>query len=232
MAFTENTTGGRVLREATGRVSIVLTDTCLPGDLIGLSGTTWVRADSSNNIPPLLVAGERCTASGGTIMAYRTAIVGNFSGASVGDQLYAAGASSTTGQYTATAPAVQYRVGKMLSATDAEVDLNLNAATPVAVDYKTVTGSAGASTLAAESFTITTESLTTAAGAVYTHTMTNSVVKATDRVLATVDVGSSAGTPALASVTPSAGQIVFKIQNIHASAAFNNAIKINAQVVH
>lgn len=98
---------------------------------------------------------------------------------------------------------------------------------------KTATASAGAATLNKSSGVITSEAITTAAGAVYTLTLTNSKVSATSNVFANVNLGAgTGGTPAIASITPASGSVVIKVQNIHASAAFNAAIKIGFMVVN
>ena len=91
-----------------------------------------------------------------------------------------------------------------------------------------VTGSAGAATLNnAVSGTITTESVSTAAGTVYTFTLTSNLIKATSVVLANATLGTATtGTPCVAHITPAAGSVVIKVQNIHASAAFNGTLKI------
>lgn len=97
---------------------------------------------------------------------------------------------------------------------------------------KTATAVAGAATLNKMSGAITSEAITTAAGATYTLTLTNSSIAAADQVFANVNLGAgSGGTPAIASVTPAAGSVVIVVQNIHASAAFNAAIKIAFLVV-
>lgn len=101
----------------------------------------------------------------------------------------------------------------------------------ISSDKTAATSTAGALTVRSQDLLITTESLTTAAGAVYTLTLTNSCVTANSHILVTVDVASSAGTPVLSSVTPSAGSAVIKIANIHASAAFNNSIKLHVRVL-
>jgi hypothetical protein len=93
---------------------------------------------------------------------------------------------------------------------------------------KTATATTGAATLNKNAGVITSESLTTAAGATYTLTLTDSTIAAADQVFASVQYGSSTtGTPAIATVTPSAGQVVILVQNIHASAALNGTIKIS-----
>jgi hypothetical protein len=89
----------------------------------------------------------------------------------------------------------------------------------------TATGSAGAATLNAPSGVVTTESLTTAAGATFTETIANSEVAAADVCLASVTTAGN-GAPVVVKTTPAAGSLVVTVQNVHASAAFNNALKI------
>lgn len=97
---------------------------------------------------------------------------------------------------------------------------------------KTATATGGAATLSKTAGVITSEAITTAAGATYTLTLTNTKVAATSQVFASVNLGAgTGGTPAIASVTPAAGSVVIIVQNIHASAAFNAAIKIAFMVL-
>jgi len=92
---------------------------------------------------------------------------------------------------------------------------------------KTASATAGAATLNKMAGVITSESITTAAGATYTLTLTNSDIAATDQVFASVYNGSNAaGMPNVTTVTPGAGQVVIVVQNIAAAAAFNGTIKI------
>lgn len=95
----------------------------------------------------------------------------------------------------------------------------------------TSTAAAGAATIAAGALRkITTEALTTAAGATYTLTLTNTTwFQADSVVLPTVGNGTNtAGTPVVASVTPkSDGTCVIIVQNIHASAALNGTLIIS-----
>lgn len=92
---------------------------------------------------------------------------------------------------------------------------------------KTATASSGAATLNKVSGVITSEGLTTAAGSTYTLTITNSKIAAADQVFASVQLGTSTtGVPSITTVTPSSGQVVITIQNIHASAALNGTIKV------
>jgi hypothetical protein len=97
---------------------------------------------------------------------------------------------------------------------------------------KTATATTGAATLSKSSGRITTESLTTIAGATYTLTLTNTVIAAADVVLASVGYGScTTGTPVVASILPGAGSVVIVIQNIAAAAVFNGTLIINFVVL-
>jgi hypothetical protein len=92
---------------------------------------------------------------------------------------------------------------------------------------KTATASSGAATLNKDAGVITSESLSTAAGATYTLTLTDSSIAAADQVMASVALGTATtGTPAITTVKPAAGSVVIVVQNIHASAALNGTIKI------
>jgi len=93
---------------------------------------------------------------------------------------------------------------------------------------KTATAVSGAATLNKMSGIVTSESLTTAAGATYTLTLTNSDIAAADIVMADVCLGSATtGTPSITTVKPGAGSVVILVQNLHASAALNGTILIS-----
>jgi hypothetical protein len=93
---------------------------------------------------------------------------------------------------------------------------------------KTAMATAGAATLNKGSGIVTSEALTTAAGATYTLTITNSTIAATDLVFPSVELGTATtGTPAITTTTVVAGTITIIVQNIHASAALNGTIKIS-----
>lgn len=92
---------------------------------------------------------------------------------------------------------------------------------------KTAAATSGAATLNKDAGVITTEALTTAAGASYTLTLTDSSIAAADQVFASVSYGSAtAGQPVVTRVKPAAGSVVIVIQNIHASAALDGTLKI------
>ncbi len=91
----------------------------------------------------------------------------------------------------------------------------------------TATAVSGAATLNRMLGEVTSESLSTAAGATYTLTLTNSFVSATDTIIPTVQLGTATtGSPAVTTVTPGNGQVVIVVQNVAASAALNGTIKI------
>lgn len=93
---------------------------------------------------------------------------------------------------------------------------------------KTATAVAGAVTLNKSSGLITTEALTTIAGATYSLTITDTQLTAgTEFVFASVSNGTSTtGQPAIASIKVNTGNCVIVVQNIHASAVFNGTLKI------
>lgn len=96
----------------------------------------------------------------------------------------------------------------------------------------TGTAVAGAVTINQNSGVVTSEALTTAAGAVYTLTITDSSIAAADIVLVSMGNGTnSAGSPAITTITPAAGSVVIKVQNIHASAALNGTLTFGFVIV-
>jgi hypothetical protein len=107
--------------------------------------------------------------------------------------------------------------------------VNPVAALPLQVDTgtRTATASSGAATLNKASGTITSESLVTATGAIYTLTVTDSTIAAADIVQASVNLGTSTqGTPDVTTIAPAAGSLVIKVKNIDATNAFNGTIKV------
>ena len=99
-------------------------------------------------------------------------------------------------------------------------------------DSSTATATAGAATLSKMAGVVTTESLTTAAAAAYTLTLTNTTIAATDMVFASVANGTnSAGIPIVGRVTPGSGSCTILIENQHGSNAFNGTIKISFLVI-
>lgn len=92
---------------------------------------------------------------------------------------------------------------------------------------KTVAAVAGAATLAKMAGVVTSEALSTAAGATYALTLTNTNVAAGDQVFASVSLGTATtGMPAVTTTKANAGSVVITVQNLHASAALNGTIKI------
>ena len=101
----------------------------------------------------------------------------------------------------------------------------------LAVDTSTATSTAGAATINLQTGLITTEALTTAAGATYTMTLTNSAITASSQVFVTVGKGTATtGEPVVQFVTPTTGSCVILIRNVAAAAALNGTIKIGFMV--
>lgn len=93
----------------------------------------------------------------------------------------------------------------------------------------TATATAGAATLANRFGKVTSEALTTAQNAIYTLTITNTAIRATDLVMASVANGTNTqGTPVVTRVQPANGSLVILISNLHASAqALNGTIVVS-----
>ena len=93
----------------------------------------------------------------------------------------------------------------------------------------TAAATAGAATLNNRFGRITSEALTTAQNGIYTLTITNSAITATDIVMASVSNGTNTqGTPTVTRVQPSAGQLIILVSNLHASAqALNGTLIVN-----
>ena len=97
---------------------------------------------------------------------------------------------------------------------------------------KTATAAAGAATLNKASGVVTTEALSTAAGANYTLALANNTVAPGDQVYASVAYGSAtAGTPIIATVRPGAGTVAIVIRNDDAAAALNGTLRVSYFVI-
>lgn len=97
---------------------------------------------------------------------------------------------------------------------------------------KTATATAGAATLNQPSGKITSEALSTAAGATYTLTITDNQIAATDIVFASPAFGTNTtGETGIIRVTPGAGSVAIIVKNTHASAALNGTIVVSFAVV-
>lgn len=93
----------------------------------------------------------------------------------------------------------------------------------------TATATGGAATLNNRFGKVTSEALATAQNGVYTLTITNSAIRASDIVMASVANGTNTqGTPTITRVQPAAGSLVILVSNLHASAqALNGTIVIS-----
>jgi len=103
MAYSDNTTGGRIIKEAHVPFKITLAEGCKVGDLLGYS-SGWKRAlaTTPNQIDARLVAGETGE-SADVITAYGDAVIKGVSGATPGGSVYLA-EGTNYGQTTQTAP--------------------------------------------------------------------------------------------------------------------------------
>ena len=122
MAFVDATTGGRVVMDGKGAVSITLSGAVEAGDLIGYS-SGWKAADmnSSPKVYPELIAG-RTAASADIITAFREASIDFGTGctATAGDRVFA---STDVGEYVGAASNDQgYCVGFMTTAQIAYIN--------------------------------------------------------------------------------------------------------------
>jgi exosome complex RNA-binding protein Csl4 len=112
-------------------------------------------------------------------------------------------------------------------------DATFAAGKQVRLDSGTATATSGAATLNKQAGVITSESLTTAAAAAYTLTITNSLVAAGSIVLASVQSGTNTqGVLSIDSVTPDDGSVVIVVRNRHASQALNGTIKVSFVVIN
>lgn len=98
--------------------------------------------------------------------------------------------------------------------------------------FVSVTAAAQAATCDSLEGVVTSEVLSTAAGASYTLTLTNSEIAPGDMVLVNVGLGTaSAGQPVLGTVTPGAGSATIIITNRAAAAALNGTIVLWFRVI-
>lgn len=102
-------------------------------------------------------------------------------------------------------------------------------ATIFSTNSGTATATAGAATLANRFGKVTSEALTTAQNAIYTLTITNTIIRTTDLVMASVANGTNTqGTPVVTRVQPGNGTLTILVSNLHASAqALNGTIVVS-----
>jgi hypothetical protein len=102
-------------------------------------------------------------------------------------------------------------------------------ATIFSTNSGTATATAGAATITNRFGKVTTEALTTAQNGVYTLTITNTTIRATDIVLASVANGTNTqGSPVVTRVSPGNGTLVILVANLHASAqALNGTLVVS-----
>lgn len=98
-------------------------------------------------------------------------------------------------------------------------------------DSGTVTLSTNAGTVSKMAGVITTEALTTAAGASQALTITNTLCASTSLVLVTRAGGTSAGGTPVIKAVPGSGSFVITLDNKHASAAFDGTFILSFLLV-
>lgn len=106
MAYTDDSTGGRVIEQGIGPVEVTLGAACEVGDLLCYN-SGWVLADASasNTSAPRLVAGVSA-ANGEKITAYQKALVSSITTGTAGNEVYLSDTAGGTGNSTGTIPYV------------------------------------------------------------------------------------------------------------------------------
>ncbi len=121
MALTEASPVDRTVETGDFRCRIELNSPCKAGDALGYSGG-WIRALATVGtvVHAELVALESGE-DGDVIEAAQLAVLGGFTGGTVGAPVYLAEGSGNDGEYTETAPSTQFDIntiiGRILSAT-------------------------------------------------------------------------------------------------------------------
>lgn len=154
--------------------------------------------------------------------------------ASGNEVIKTAGVSSAVNEVTVTNAATGSAPSLAASGGDTNIGLQLSAKGTgiVAVGDSgtascTGTGATSTATLSKQVNRLTTASLTTAAGATHTITLTNTKVTANSVFSLEVSrAGATAGIPYITKVTPGAGTVDIEITNIHAAAAFNGTLRV------
>jgi hypothetical protein len=220
VAFTGNMT---VINDADGDAAITITANA------GTAVNGLTVANAATGVDPRLSATGTDANIDFEIMAKGTGGVKILDGN--GNEVIVAGAAtaSAVNEVTVTNAATGNAPSVSATGGDTNIDLQLTAKGTGMVALGTTgtaTATAGAATLSAQRGTITSESLTTAAGAIYTLTVTNTKVAATDIVLGAVMNGTNTqGELCLERITPGSGSFVVIIRNRHASQALNGTIK-------
>ena len=112
------------------------------------------------------------------------------------------------------------------------MSINTTKLTEVDVLTGSATSTANAATINAQTGVITTEALTTAAGATYVMTLTNSLINASSVVQPIVGRGTGTGCGLVPiTVTPTTGSVVMVFQNPGAT-ALNGTYKIAFSVLN
>lgn len=149
------------------------------------------------------------------------------------DKVYISADRASYIQYDAGTGLINFVVDGVTVASMSASAISLNkAANNLVVDNGTATAASSAATLNKLAGKITSESLTTAAGAAETLTITNDQVAAADIVLCSVANGdNAAGIPMIGRVTPGAGSFTVTVENQHGTNAFNGTVVVSFFVI-
>jgi hypothetical protein len=226
---------GKIDNAGAGTIGTAIANDCnLSSNNGAITALVFNYCDVANNAGPIAIA------AGLAIQVdANTGSIGSLSGLYVPTLTAPGTITALHGMLFGNNPAAGIAVKHCILCLDAGADINTlgpiitagkttTATFQLDTGTKTATAVAGAATLNKASGKITTEALTTAAGASYSLTLTNSAIAAADMVFASLANGSnSAGDPVIALVTPGAGFVTIIVNNRHASAALNGNLVIS-----
>lgn len=210
-------------RPSRGNVQILSDDTIKLLVNKGADLAVTVAADKSVTMAGAL------TATGGVVGA----VTGTITDANGNEILKSAATASAVNEFTITNAATGGAPQFGPTGGDTHINSQLTAkgtqGNVLIGGYGGVEATAGAATGAAQRGYVTTEALTTAAGAAYTLTLTNPHILANSVILPSVANGTNTQgivVPGRAKVT-AAGTAEIVIQNLHASQALNGTLEIS-----
>lgn len=194
----------------------------------GADTAVTVAADKSVTLAGAATVTGALTATGGVVGA----VTGTITDANGNEILKSTAAASAVNELTITNAAAGAAVQLATTGGDTSIDFQLIAkgteGNILLGGYGGVAATAGAATGASQRGYVTSETLTTAAGAAYTLTLTNPHIKANSVLLAGVENGTNTqGIPIRGECKAVAGTGTIKIWNLHASQAFNGTIVIS-----
>ena len=196
---------------------------------IGGAGQRWWSYWTADTIATVIGAGY--VSDAGNKRMQVGDIVWVFSGTlntTGADQVPSTHARGTVSEFASQPTFAVLQVSSITTGAATLVPANIDAGS-IVVNSGTSTSAAGAVTLNSQAGVITTEALTTISQGVYTLTISNSLVAATDIVFASVQNGTNTtGIPVVTSVAAAAGTITVKIANATTTTTpFGGTLKIS-----